>query len=80
MNNDKKRLGLYFALEILLYAVLVGGYLFVVMHFFSGWILRTFQTSNRLYAVLALLLIVVQGLILDIITRTVLRSAHPKWK
>ncbi len=80
MNSGKKRYGLYFVLELLIYGGLVFAYLFVVAHFFKGWILQIFEKNNRLYALLSLVLIIAQGLLLDILTRTVLNSVHPKWK
>jgi hypothetical protein len=80
VNNENKKSGLYFALELLIYGVLVSLYLFLIIHFFEGWIVQTYHTSGRLYALLSLLLIVAQGLILDAVTRSVLQSVHPKWK
>jgi uncharacterized membrane protein YcjF (UPF0283 family) len=80
MNSETKRGGLYFALELLIYGVLVVGYLFAVTHFLGDWIEQIYEKSNRLYALLALMLIIVQGLVLDIVTRTVLNSIHPRWK
>jgi hypothetical protein len=54
--------------------------LFVVAHYFQDWILQIFEKDNRLYALLSLALIIAQGLLLDLLTRTVMNSVHPKWK
>ena len=62
-----------FLIELAVYAVLVVGYYFLVLHFLGDWLLHMFQDSRKWYAVLSLVLIVAQGFLLETLTTTLLR-------
>ncbi|MDB6023067.1 MAG: hypothetical protein JWQ04_2924 [Pedosphaera sp.] len=61
-----------FSVELPVYAVLVVAYFFLVLHFLGGWLYDLFKNDRRWYAVLALLLIVAQGVVLESLTRALL--------
>ena len=67
-----------FATEIILYAALVTGYFFLVLHFLGGWLKALFDTDKPLYAVTALLLIIAQGLLLELLTTRLLILVRSK--
>jgi hypothetical protein len=56
------------ALEIAIYALFVLAYYFLVLHFMGGWLKRLFDENKPAYAVVALALMVTQGLGLDLLT------------
>ena len=62
-----------FLVELLVYAVFVFAYFFLVLHFLGGWIKQVFDQNKTLYAFVALALIVVQGVALEMLTTTLLR-------
>ena len=62
-----------FSLELPVYAVLVVAYFFLVLHFLGGWLFHLFQDERRTYAAVALVLIIAQGFVLEILTRGLLR-------
>ncbi len=78
MKLNSGRALLYFALQLLVYGVLVTAYLFLVLHLLSDWIVEINGKSRQLYAVLSLLLIIGQGLILESVTTTLLRVLRRK--
>jgi len=57
-----------FAIEVLIYAVLVVSYFFVVLRFLGEPLKKLFTDNLTLYAFAALVLIVVQGAVLELIT------------
>jgi hypothetical protein len=61
-----------FSLELPLYAVLMAAYVLLVLHFLGGWLFQLFRAERKLYAMVALLLIVVQGFVLEILSRALL--------
>lgn len=61
-----------FVIELAVYAGLVAGYFFLVLHLLGDWLQWIFQDDRRLYAYLALLLIIAQGLLLELLTRGLL--------
>jgi len=62
-----------------LYAVLVTIYFFLVLHFLNDWLKKLFDQPNRTaYAVVALVLIVVQGVALEALTSWSLRAIQNK--
>jgi hypothetical protein len=67
-----------FLVELMVYAALVAGYYFLVLHFLGDWLLHLFQSERRLYAGVALGLIVAQGLLLEMLTRLLLGWAKPR--
>ena len=50
-----------FLTELAIYGVLMTGYFFLVMHFLGGWIKTLFNENKPLYAIVALLLMIGQG-------------------
>ena len=67
-----------FAIETPIYAVLVLAYGFFVLHFLGGWLLELFNNERKLYAVTALVLIIGQGYVLEILSRALLGLAKGK--
>ena len=76
-RETKASLRLLF-LEIILYAVLVAGYYFLVLHFLANGLANLYQHNRQYYAVLALSLIVGQGFLLEVLTRALLSWIAPR--
>ena len=68
----------YFALELVLYAGFVALYYFLVLHFLGGWLERIFHVNRTGYAVVALLLMVGQGILLEMLTGALLQTLQRK--
>jgi hypothetical protein len=62
-----------FLLELAVYAGLVTGYFFLVLHFLAGALRYLFTTNKLAYAFVALALIVGQGILLQTVTTHLLR-------
>jgi hypothetical protein len=62
-----------FAVELLIYAVLVTAYFFAVLHFLGGWLVRLATQHIHTYAIVAILLIIGQAVVLEAITTGLLR-------
>ena len=67
-NSSRAVAAVLFLLELLIYALLVTGYFFLVLHFLEGRLKDLFQTSKTAYAFLAIGLMVGQGVLLQAIT------------
>ncbi len=65
-----------FAIELVLYACFMSLYLLLVLHLLTGWIKQVFDDSKSLYAVLALVLIGVQGVALERLTNALMRMVE----
>jgi len=65
-------------IEVVVYAALVLAYFFLVLHFLGGWLLDIYQRDKRIYAVLALFLIVCQGVVLETLTTALLKWIRSK--
>jgi hypothetical protein len=61
-----------FSIELPLYAVLVVVYAFSVLHFLGHWLFHLFGAERKLYAAVALALIIGQGFFLEILSRALL--------
>jgi hypothetical protein len=72
MNQNLKRVFKSFTVELAVYAVLVVAYVLLVLHFLGGWLSELFREERKLYAVVALVLIIGQGYALELITRALL--------
>lgn len=72
MKRGLKDLFKSFSLELPVYAALVTIYFFLVLHFLGRRLYDIFQHDRPWYAVLALLLIVAQGIVLESLTRWLL--------
>ena len=78
MNREVKNSLISFCIELLIYAGLVVAYYFLVLHLLGDWLQRLFEHERKLYAVTALILIICQGLILEVLTRLLLAFTKPK--
>ena len=67
-----------FVVEFLLYGALVIGYYFAVLHFLGDWLHHLFESDRRVYAGLALGLIIAQGILLEMLTRLLLTLIQPR--
>jgi len=61
-----------YAGEVILYAGLVAAYFYLVLHYLGGWLERLFVNDRKLYAGLAVALIIGQGFLLELLTRLLL--------
>ena len=77
MKNTVKTSLKAYAIEITLYAALVVGYYWLVLHFLGDWIYRIFEQNRKLYAGVALGLILAQGFLLELLTRFLLGWLKP---
>jgi len=68
----------WFLVELILYAGLVTGYYLLVLRFLADWLYHLYMTDRRVYAVLALALIIGQGFLLEILTRFLLGRIQPR--
>ncbi len=62
-----------FALELVVYAALVVVYFFAVLHFLGDWLVQLETHHIRVYAVVAILLIIGQAAVLEAVTTSLLR-------
>jgi hypothetical protein len=62
-----------FVLELAVYAVLVTGYFFLVLHFLSGWLQELHLHHVKTYAVVAIALIIGQAVLLESVTTWLFR-------
>jgi hypothetical protein len=62
-----------FAVELLIYAFLVTAYFFAVLHFLGGWLVRLETQHIRVYASVAILLIIGQAAVLEAVTTGLMR-------
>ena len=65
MKQDAARSLRAFAAELAIYAVLVTGYFFLVLHVLGNWLYQLETQHRVLYAVVAILLIAGQAVVLD---------------
>jgi uncharacterized membrane protein len=69
-----------FAAELAIYAVLVTGYFFLVLHLLGGWLYRLETQHRVLYALVALMLIAGQAVVLDAVTTVLFRLVRGRWR
>ena len=62
-----------FLLELAVYAVLVTGYFFLVLHFLSGWLQELHLHHVKVYALIAIVLIIGQAVVLESVTTWLFR-------
>jgi hypothetical protein len=66
-------------IETVIYALLVAGYFFLVLHFLGDWLQRLFERPNKVpYAAVTLILMLGQGMALEIVTTALLRFVRRK--
>jgi hypothetical protein len=68
----------YFLVDLLLYAVFVLAYYLLVLQFLGDRVKQIFDDSRIHYAILALTLIVVQGVFLEMLTGALMRLIRRK--
>jgi hypothetical protein len=62
-----------FAVELVVYAVFVTGYFFLVLHYLADWLQDLHLHHLTLYAFVAIALIIAQAVVLESITTWLLR-------
>lgn len=62
-----------FGIELALYAILVVGYFFLVLHYLGGWLHQLEMHYRYTYAGVAILLIIGQAVVLEGVTTFLLR-------
>jgi hypothetical protein len=62
-----------FLIELIVYAMLVTGYFFLVLHYLSGWLQHLHLHHVRLYALVAIALIIGQAVLLESVTTWLFR-------
>ena len=62
-----------FAIELVIYAVLVITYFFLVLHLLGQWLYQLEVQHRYVYAVLAILLIIGQAVLLESVTTFLIR-------
>ena len=80
MKRDVEASVRAFLIEFVVYAALVAGYYFLVLHFMGDWLWHLFAKDRRTYAAVALALIIGQGFLLEVLTRLLLSWIHPGGK
>jgi len=65
-----------FAIELLVYAVLVVAYFFLVLKFLGPWLSELYRSDLRFYAIAALGLIVIQAVFLEWLTSFLMERLH----
>ena len=80
MKQDAAKSLRAFAAELGVYAVLVTGYFFLVLHVLGGWLYRLETQHRVLYAIVALLLIAGQAVVLDAVTTVLFRLVRGRWR
>jgi len=78
MDAKGKNAVISFLIEVAIYAVLIVAYFFLVLHFLGDWLAQIYQRDRHIYAAAALLLIVGQGLLLEILTTALLQWIRSK--
>ena len=77
MNQELKSSLKSFVIELVVYGGLVVGYFFLVLNFLGDWLHHIYEHDRKLYACVALVLIVMQGVVLEVLTRVLLNFIKP---
>ena len=80
MKKDAAKSLRVFAAELAIYAVLITGYFFLVLHLLGNWLYQLETKHRVLYAVVAILLIVGQAIVLDAVTTALFRLLRRRWR
>ena len=62
-----------FLVELAVYAVFVTGYIFLVLHYLSGWLQDLHLNHVKIYAAVTIILIIGQAVFLESVTTWLLR-------
>jgi hypothetical protein len=68
MKSNSRILVRNFAIELVVYAILVSVYFLVVLSTLGPWLTDLYDNNLRIYAIVALALIVVQSVFLEAVT------------
>lgn len=77
MNQELKSSLKSFVIELVVYGGLVVGYFFLVLNFLGDWLHQIYEHDRKLYACVALVLIIMQGVVLEVLTRVLLNFIKP---
>jgi len=69
-----------FAIELVIYSVLVTVYFFLVLHLLGNWLYHLENQHRYTYAIVALLLIAGQAVALDALTTLLFRLLRRRWR
>jgi hypothetical protein len=69
-----------FVMELVVYAVLVTVYFFLVLHLLGNWLYHLESQHRYLYAIVALSLIAGQAVVLDALTSLLFRLLRGRWR
>ncbi len=73
MKSDTAKTLRAFLIELAIYALLVVGYFFLVLHFLGGWLHQLEVHHRNTYGGVAILLIIGQAVVLENVTTLLLR-------
>ena len=73
MKSDTAKTLRAFLIELAIYALLVVGYFFLVLHFLGGWLQQLEVHHRNSYGGVAILLIIGQAVLLENVTTLLLR-------
>jgi len=73
MKKEARRSLTAFLIELVFYAAVVIGYFLLVLRYLGGWIEHLYRSHRSLYSVVALALIVSQGIVLETVTTALLK-------
>ena len=73
MTKETARTLRAFLIELAIYAILVVGYFFLVLHFLGDWLYQLEIRHRYTYAGVAILLIIGQAVVLESVTTFLLR-------
>ena len=80
MKHDEAKSLRAFAAELVIYAVLVTGYFFLVLHVLGNWLYRLETQHRVIYAFVSILLIAGQAVVLDAVTTVLFRLVRGRSK
>jgi hypothetical protein len=72
-NKERTKTLWAFLVELAIYGVFVTGYFFLVLHFLAGWLQDLNLHHVKLYALLAIALIIGQAVVLESVTTWLMR-------
>jgi cbb3-type cytochrome oxidase subunit 3 len=80
MKKDTAKSLRVFAVELVIYSVLVTAYFFLVLHLLGEWLYRLEAQHRYLYAAVAILLVAGQAVVLDAVTTLLFRFLRRRWR
>ncbi len=73
MKSDTRKTLYSFAGELVVYGILVVAYFFLVLHFLGDWLANLNKENVKLYAFVAIGLIIGQAVVLESVTTLIFR-------